>query len=261
MGKNRTILFNLDELEEGDLDKSGVYKITNCLNGDFYIGSSKNPIKNRMKDHSRQIDRMIHEKLITSSIFYNAVVKYGVENFKVSLEYESNDRTLILEKEEQLILTLCPKYNICKNPTKSGLPNKGRKLTEEWKNKIREQSSKYKHSEETLNKVIRNNKQNSCKLIFDNGNHSFNFDSWVIAANYFNVSFNNLINAYTRNGKWKNYKITKLSKQSKTIIVDNIEFNSFAECDRYFNMWRGYTSQCVKRKELILDVYDYYVKI
>lgn len=70
-----------------------------------------------------------------------------------------------------------------------------------------------------------------------------------------------MINAYTRNGKWKNYKITKLSKQSKTIIVDNIEFDSFAECDRYFNMWRGYTSQCVKRKELILDVYDYYVKI
>ena len=45
------------------------------------------------------------------------------------------------------------------------------------------------------------------------------------------------------------------------VFKDNSEiiFNSFSECDNYFNMWRGYTSTLVNKqtKNLIIDKYKY----
>jgi hypothetical protein len=62
---------------------------------------------------------------------------------------------------------------------------------------------------------------------------------------------------------WRNYQIDKLSTQSKKIKVfldsQEILFNSYSECDKYFNMWRGYTSTLLKSKnnKLIIDKYNY----
>ena len=61
-----------------------------------------------------------------------------------------------------------------------------------------------------------------------------------------------------------NYKIVKQKSQSKTIVLivngDEKEFSSFTKCDRFLNMWRGYTStQIVNNKNVVLN-YKYVLK-
>ena len=74
-----------------------------------------------------------------------------------------------------------------------------------------------------------------------------------------------MITAYSKNKTYRGYKIEKLSKQAKTIKLyyENNEikiFNSFNECDRFLNMWRGYTSEQYNRKKTVLkDKYKFEV--
>ena len=60
---------------------------------------------------------------------------------------------------------------------------------------------------------------------------------------------------------WKGWKITKLTNQNKIIkvTIENTKliFNSYSECDKYFDMWKGYTSSQVIKNQLILDKYKY----
>ena len=71
---------------------------------------------------------------------WDAYDKYGIESFKVEILEVLNDKSHyeILEREEYYIQTLNPVYNVCKFPTVSGKPNLGKKLSEEWKQKIGE---------------------------------------------------------------------------------------------------------------------------
>ena len=171
----------------------------------------------------------------------------------------------ILSREEHYIHTLHPEYNICLYPTKSGKPNLGRKLTKEWKQKIGEKSKLYKHSESTLKIVSENNKNNATKLEFKKDSETLNFNSWVEAALYFKTTDTTIQASYRRRKSYKGWSINKLSTQKKKIKVflsdSEIIFNSFAECDRYFNMWRGYTSELVHRNDnnLIINKYKYLV--
>ena len=84
----------------------GVYKITNLLNQDSYIGSSKN-IEERWKKHLYLYNR---EGRHYSYHLYRAMRKYGVENFKFEvLELCSEqDRT---ERERYYFFLINPKYN------------------------------------------------------------------------------------------------------------------------------------------------------
>ena len=52
--------------------KTGVYKITNLVNGKVYIGASKR-IEDRWRDHKKRINYPIHSDLET----------YGLDNFKL----------------------------------------------------------------------------------------------------------------------------------------------------------------------------------
>ena len=70
--------------------------------------------------------------------------KYGPENFKCEVvETVNDDCTLkdLLAKEGYYIRTLKPQYNICQTPEKGGIPNKDRKLSEVWKQRIAEKSA------------------------------------------------------------------------------------------------------------------------
>ena len=53
-----------------------VYKITNTITGDFYIGSSKN-IKNRLAAHKCKSTWKIHP----NNQLYLDMQKYGIDNF------------------------------------------------------------------------------------------------------------------------------------------------------------------------------------
>lgn len=82
---------------------SGVYKITNKITSDFYIGSSKN-IKNRWtshKSHSRWKDH-------PNSKLYQDFQKYGLKNFDFEVIEETTD---LKNREQYFIDILKPSYN------------------------------------------------------------------------------------------------------------------------------------------------------
>ena len=83
----------------------GVYKITNTVTGDFYVGSSKN-IKQRWSDHKCPSTW----KEWPNRPMYLAMQRYGIDkfNFQVLAEVEIEH---LKEAEQKFIETLKPTYN------------------------------------------------------------------------------------------------------------------------------------------------------
>lgn len=82
---------------------SGVYKITNTITGDFYIGSSRD-IKSRLAGHKCPSIWKRHP----NSPLYLDFQKYGLENFKFDIIEET---TSLHEREQHFIDLLQPTYN------------------------------------------------------------------------------------------------------------------------------------------------------
>jgi group I intron endonuclease len=70
----------------------GIYKITNIINGDCYIGSSVN-IKERFYRHKKDLKKGKHHSIILQ----RAYKKYGKENFIFEVLTEC-DKELLEEK-------------------------------------------------------------------------------------------------------------------------------------------------------------------
>lgn len=82
---------------------SGVYKITNKITGDFYIGSSKN-IKRRWSTHKCPSNW----KNLPNSKLYKDFIKYELSNFTFEIIEETN---MLKEREQYWINQLNPEYN------------------------------------------------------------------------------------------------------------------------------------------------------
>ena len=83
-----------------------IYKITNKVNGDFYIGKTAKTKEERLRRHFYNSSYGIETYL------YRAIRKYGKENF-IMEELENNiDMSNIDEKEIYYISKLNPKYNM-----------------------------------------------------------------------------------------------------------------------------------------------------
>ena len=257
----RIILFDIANIPTEVLFKQGIYKIINTITDDFYIGSASRSFNERFKEHCGYYAQYLAKTktILDNPILWRAFDKYNITNFKVEIleVINTTDKNEILKREEYYINKLKPLYNICKEPTKGGSPNKNKKLTKEWKNNIAKKSANYTHSPETLKIVTKNNKNNSVRLKFTSEIEVLIFKSWVEAEKYFGVTSSAIKVAFARHGKWKEYNIIKLSNQRKKIKVNNIIFDSYNACDRHFNMWRGYTSTCIKYNNLIIDKYTY----
>ena len=84
---------------------SGIYKITNTITGDFYIGSSKD-VKRRWESHKWQSTWKQHP----NNPMYQDMKRYGTDSFVFQVIEEVEVGSL-KEKEQQFIETLNPTYN------------------------------------------------------------------------------------------------------------------------------------------------------
>jgi group I intron endonuclease len=94
-----------------------IYKIVNKINNDFYIGQTKQTLKRRWAGHKSCV------KTGKTTHIYNAIRKYGIDNFVIfSIEECFPDEALLDLLEQEWIKLLNPKYN----HTKGGHPGNTR---------------------------------------------------------------------------------------------------------------------------------------
>ena len=116
---------------------SGVYKITNTVTGDFYIGSSKD-VKRRLASHKWPSKW----KQYPNNPMYLDFQKYGLENFDFEILEEVEENKL-KKTEQQFIELLKPTYN---NYYAKGWDVERRKeyeKTDKCKESLRKASNKY----------------------------------------------------------------------------------------------------------------------
>lgn len=82
---------------------AGIYKITNIITGDFYIGSSRD-IKHRWARH-RCVSEWAQRP---NSKLYQAIIQYGLNNFLFEIIEETDN---LHEREQYFIDLLHPTYN------------------------------------------------------------------------------------------------------------------------------------------------------
>ena len=91
-------------IQKEQVNKAGIYKITNVINGKYYLGSSKN-ISSRYRSHLCTLKN----NKSPCRLLQNAVIKYGLINFVFEvIEICENYQ----EIECILLKELNPKYNI-----------------------------------------------------------------------------------------------------------------------------------------------------
>jgi group I intron endonuclease len=107
-----------------------LYKITNTVNHKCYIGFTSLSVEQRFKKH---IENSKYKR--NSQKIYNAMRKYGVENFIAEQIYEGDDA---LEREDEFIKRYKAEYNMSEGGNKPP-SQKGNtwKMSEEAKNKLR----------------------------------------------------------------------------------------------------------------------------
>ena len=131
------------------MEISGVYKITNTITGDFYIGSSKN-VKKRWADHKWPSTWKNHP----NNPMYLDMQKYGIDKFVFEILAEVEPEQL-KEMEQEFIETLKPTYN---SRNANGLDVEKRK---EYQKKYQKEYYKSEIGKESLKKLIINIKTSS----------------------------------------------------------------------------------------------------
>lgn len=128
---------------------SGIYVISNTVNGNRYIGSAVN-IAQRFRTHKSALKNGKHG----NSHLQNAVAKYGLDAFLFEI-LEEVSVELLIEREQFYLDSEQPEYNVC--------PIAGNTLGRKASAETRRRQSAYhtanphflgrKHSEETRQKI------------------------------------------------------------------------------------------------------------
>jgi group I intron endonuclease len=140
-----------------------IYKLTNKINGLSYIGQTIKNLNQRISQH------LIPKKNYIS----NAIKKYGIESFDISIIDQAENQDILNEKEEYWISyynTVCPHgYNLTYGGNQSIRSERTRRKMSESKQgkprlresvrkmvETRKQNGTYRPSEETCNKRRKN---------------------------------------------------------------------------------------------------------
>ena len=134
--------------------KTGVYKITNLVNGKVYIGASKN-IERRWWEHKKRVNSPIHSDLET----------FGLENFKFEILLECPEDMLAQWERDMIALYDADDpekgYNDKGDRSyhlKISEALKGRSLSDYQKQRISESHRGHKFSEEHKRKLSESQK-------------------------------------------------------------------------------------------------------
>ena len=191
----------------------GVYKITNKLNGDCYIGSSKD-IGKRWKRHIylHESKGKHHEYFL-----YRAMRKYGIENFEFEvLELCEDSEKIMLEQKYYKKLnprynSIEPKENPLENPTvarrqKIACKEAWKTRSEQSKQKALNNLEKGRYSESFIKNQIEAKKVKSINV--SDGTEMF-FDSLSEAGKYLGIprsSISQILNPNHIRKQSKGYK-------------------------------------------------------
>jgi group I intron endonuclease len=128
----------------------GVIYCYHCIpTGKKYIGKTKNE-KIRKRSHRYKAKKGVKNN------FYNAVRKYGWENFVYGIIGEFD--MLLLEEKEIYYIDFYNTYNNGYNSSKGGEGGKTWIMPEEVKEQYRERMKTFRHTEETKKKISEANK-------------------------------------------------------------------------------------------------------
>ena len=111
-----------------------VYKATNIINGDFYIGVTRVGLGKRAKQHFYDIRAMRK----VCSKFGAAVRKYGEDSFYFEVIDTTDSFESLMSKEIELIAALKPKYNICRGGRGAAGAMTGKTHSKETRARLRE---------------------------------------------------------------------------------------------------------------------------
>ena len=126
----------------------GIYKITNTITGDFYIGSSKN-VKSRLESHKWPSTWKQHP----NNPMYIDMQKYGVDKFVFQI-LEEVEADKLKETEQKFIELLNPSYN---NYNAKGLD------IERYKEYQKEYKKEYEKTDKRKEYKKQYNKSDKCK--------------------------------------------------------------------------------------------------
>ena len=144
----------------------GIYKITNTITGDFYIGSSKD-VKRRWRDHKCQS----RWNKYPNNLMYIDMKNYGTDKFEFEILAEVEPEKL-KETEQKFIETLKPTYNSC---NAKGLNVERRKKAKKEYEKT-DKRKKYKKDYE------KTDKRKKAKKEYDNQLCSYNGELLTLCA-------------------------------------------------------------------------------
>ena len=149
-----------------------IYQAINLINGKSYIGKTKTSLEKRKWGHLNNAKKGV------KSAFYNAIRKYGEENFKFIVidELKLHRASVLNDKEKyyiSLFNTIAPNgYNMTKGGDGNDgsiKPNLGKHLSEEAKERLRIANLGKNHSEETKIKM-----SDSLKKFYGAGGKNWN---------------------------------------------------------------------------------------
>lgn len=212
-----------------------VYRHVNKINNKIYVGITKNPVNKRWGKNGRGYKPAKNENVC----FYQAIQKYGWDNFKHEILFEGLTYELASEKEKELIKLYNCKAPFGYNLTDGGEGTLGIEVSEEIRQKRSENMS--------------GSKNITAKKVFCDGKI---FDTINECACYLGVNRNKLVrwitgktiipqNVLDKNphfiGEEPTYKTNKATTpltRTQVLFLGQI-FPSVAECARFLNVDRG----------------------
>lgn len=121
------------------MDYGCIYKIVNKLNGKTYVGQTISTISHRFSQHKKASTKY-------NTYLYNAIKKYGIDNFKIEQIDTASSLEELNNKEIYWIKTLNTKYPNGYNIANGGNGVKGFKHSAETKELLRLKSKGNKNA-------------------------------------------------------------------------------------------------------------------